>query len=113
MPNFPDIPVIPWHSRILSVFELPECLVHIVIRIQRVNVPILLFIPFTQLTCLTCSNFRCNKNTLFHMSNKWRHSKKSKLADRHTQLPLKYCVNGINSKMGTLTLWMRITMCTR
>ena len=24
-PNFPDIPVIPWHSRILSVFELPEC----------------------------------------------------------------------------------------
>ena len=24
-PNFPDIPVIPWHSRKLSVFELPEC----------------------------------------------------------------------------------------
>ena len=24
-PKFPDIPVIPWHSRILSVFELPEC----------------------------------------------------------------------------------------
>ena len=24
-PKFPDIPVIPWHSRILTVFELPEC----------------------------------------------------------------------------------------
>ena len=23
--KFPDIPVIPWHSRVLSVFELPEC----------------------------------------------------------------------------------------
>ena len=86
---------------------------NIVIRIQRVNVPILLFIPFTQYfngscVCLSASLdfFECLHlfdmwNSVFLLHRKLEHVK-------HVN-----CVNGINSKMGTLTLWMRITMCTR